>query len=468
MKKLLLTTLTFLMIFSLTAQKKKKYEKKENEYYDKYYDRYQEKDDKYIDGEKIYNSWSLNAYIGPNAIYTGDLMSDGDSGEFGIDLQISATKWYNHAFGVETMIQLGKTSQSYGTPNLKGNTKYIALNFNGILNLNGIFRRGDLIADDSERKWNAYFFAGVGFMKFKAKTTTTNTKPVVVREVENDSPFRTIHAISGAILSRRLTNNLDLNARVSFLLSGRDNFDGVHKTDPVYAQERLLTANIGLTYHFGKREKLVWTDPHSYKKDTIITIAQPLDLKDDDDDGVINQFDKHPNTPRNVIVDGSGRPLDIDKDGVYDGIDKCRLVKGTKNNIGCPEVVAPVVVVPDLTDLNLQFTNIKFDTNKSFIKSENIGILNNAAYVIKQYPRTKFMITGYTDCRGNDDANKSLSDRRAKAVKDYLIGKNVPSYQLYASGEGEDFPAIECQPCNSCSKSEHERNRRIQFSVINN
>ncbi len=58
---------------------------------------------------------------------------------------------------------------------------------------------------------------------------------------------------------------------------------------------------------------------------------------DDDRDGVINYYDKCPETPPKARVDYKGCPMDVDLDGVIDLYDKCVTIPGTQENKGCPE-----------------------------------------------------------------------------------------------------------------------------------
>ena len=427
----------------------------------------EEKESRFINGESEYDSWSISAYIGPNSIYTGDLLTDESGFKFGIETQLGVTKWFNHAFGVEGLLQIGKTKQTVATSNMKGKTTFVGLSMNGVLNLNTVFRRGDLTG---KRKWNAYVYAGVGVMDFKSEATNTITN--VTASFSNDGfPLRSLYSQGGAILSRRLNDNFDISARANFLLSGRDKFDGVLSTKHANAQERLLTGTIGVTYHFGTKEKLVWSDPFDFKVKQALKDMKPetpkvtIDLNDDDADGVVNQFDKEPNTVAMAIVDGAGRAIDTDLDGVPDGIDKCPLVKGEANNNGCPKVEEVKQV--NLDNINLSLKGITFDTAKSIIKPQFYGILNNAVQTLNSYPNKRFMVIGYTDCVGNYASNQKLSERRANAVKTYLINKGVSSSVISAIGEGENNPINECSSCNSCSREEHKENRRIEIKVVN-
>lgn len=76
-------------------------------------------------------------------------------------------------------------------------------------------------------------------------------------------------------------------------------------------------------------------------------------------------------------------------------------------------------------------------------------------------------IESHTDMRGTKQENQDLSDRRAKAVVDYLISKGINPSQLFAKGFGETRLLNKCTDNVVCSEAEHAVNRRTTFRVIN-
>ncbi|WP_047245673.1 OmpA family protein [Maribacter thermophilus] len=87
--------------------------------------------------------------------------------------------------------------------------------------------------------------------------------------------------------------------------------------------------------------------------------------------------------------------------------------------------------------------------------------------VLKQNPGAKLEIASHTDVRGNASFNQDLSERRAKAVADYLISKGVNSSLLVANGYGETRIKNRCKEGVSCTEREHSVNRRTEFRLIN-
>ncbi|NJB35497.1 MULTISPECIES: OmpA family protein [Flavobacteriaceae] len=88
--------------------------------------------------------------------------------------------------------------------------------------------------------------------------------------------------------------------------------------------------------------------------------------------------------------------------------------------------------------------------------------------VLSQNPGVKLEIASHTDARGSATSNQDLSDRRAKAVADYLISKGVNSSLLVANGYGEKRLKNRCADGVSCTEREHAANRRTEFRLINN
>ena len=88
--------------------------------------------------------------------------------------------------------------------------------------------------------------------------------------------------------------------------------------------------------------------------------------------------------------------------------------------------------------------------------------------VLNQNPGVKVELASHTDVRGNPSNNKELSERRAKAVADYLITKGVNPSLLVANGYGETKIKNRCKEGVSCTEREHAVNRRTEFRLINN
>lgn len=88
--------------------------------------------------------------------------------------------------------------------------------------------------------------------------------------------------------------------------------------------------------------------------------------------------------------------------------------------------------------------------------------------VLAQNPGVKLEIASHTDSRGTSASNQDLSERRARAVVNYLQAKGVNPSLLVANGYGENRLKNRCSDGVSCTEREHAVNRRTEFRLINN
>jgi len=145
---------------------------------------------------------------------------------------------------------------------------------------------------------------------------------------------------------------------------------------------------------------------------------------------------------------------------VPDYLDKC---PGTPagaqvDKDGCPPVAAPPVVEKGA----YVFRNILFDYNKSTIKPESEPILDEVAEFLKANPGMKMEIQGHADSIGSAGYNQKLSERRAAAVKAYLVkDEAVKGDRLTTKGYGLTMPVASNDTAEGRAK-----NRRVEFKPM--
>jgi OOP family OmpA-OmpF porin len=126
---------------------------------------------------------------------------------------------------------------------------------------------------------------------------------------------------------------------------------------------------------------------------------------------------------------------------------------------------APVVAPPPPPAPKEQgaiiFRNINFDFNKANIKAESYPILDEVTEYLKANPNVKMEVQGHTDGKGTAAYNLKLSDKRAAAVKDYLVGKGVAAGSLETKGYGLTKPIAP-----NDTEENRARNRRVEFKPI--
>ena len=196
----------------------------------------------------------------------------------------------------------------------------------------------------------------------------------------------------------------------------------------------------------------------------------PDGCPDDDPDGdhIRGDRDKCPEDPEDFdrFEDDDGCPdTDNDKDGIPDVRDSCPDTAETFNGIvdddGCPEVEGQKVIVTRNKIEILE--NVYFDTGKDTIKARSFEVLDEVAEVLQGNRKIRrIRIEGHTDDRGGDAYNLRLSQRRAAAVRTYLIDKGrISEGRLVSVGYGETKPLVD----NDTGEN-RSRNRRVEFIIV--
>lgn len=196
------------------------------------------------------------------------------------------------------------------------------------------------------------------------------------------------------------------------------------------------------------------------KDDSCIDTPGPAENKgcpyaDLDGDGVLDKDDACIDTPG--PVENNGCPFsDLDGDGVLDKDDRCPQTPGPVTNQGCPEIKEEEQEV-----LNTAFENLEFETGKDVIKERSFSSLNDLADLLVKKEDWKIQISGHTDNVGNDAANMKLSEKRAKAVANYLESRGVQRDRMIVQWFGETQPIED----NSTAEG-RARNRRVEMEVV--
>ena len=105
---------------------------------------------------------------------------------------------------------------------------------------------------------------------------------------------------------------------------------------------------------------------------------------------------------------------------------------------------------------------INFDTNKADIRKADAAELKKAVDFVKKYPGHKISVEGHTDSTGNAKSNQALSERRAAAVKKYLLDNGASDGdKIKAAGFGQSKPIAD----NKTKKGRFE-NRRVEILIL--
>ena len=173
---------------------------------------------------------------------------------------------------------------------------------------------------------------------------------------------------------------------------------------------------------------------------------------DTDGDGIADKDDQCPDVAGLELF--SGCP-DTDGDGIADKDDKCPDVAGIAENKGCPEIT-----VSEIKALEKAIEGVKFKTSQAIITSGSYPILNNVVSILKANNAYKLRIEGHSDSLGDDMLNLLLSEKRAKAIKNYFENSGIDSSRLSSIGFGETRPIAD----NSTAIG-RAKNRRVELTI---
>ena len=122
--------------------------------------------------------------------------------------------------------------------------------------------------------------------------------------------------------------------------------------------------------------------------------------------------------------------------------------------------VTPPPPAPKVIDRLILHVNFDFD--KSAIRNPDIAEVEKAVDFVKKYPGYQISIEGHTDSIGSEKYNQALSERRAAAVKAYLLKEGVADGQrIKTAGYGKSNPVAD----NSTAKGRFE-NRRVEILIL--
>ncbi|AKQ63739.1 OmpA domain protein [Myxococcus hansupus] len=183
---------------------------------------------------------------------------------------------------------------------------------------------------------------------------------------------------------------------------------------------------------------------------------------DSDGDGVVDREDACPNEAG--VAENKGCPdTDSDGDGVVDREDACPNVAGVAAHRGCPEPKPepkPVPQAPPPAAPSRLPTehHVQFPVGQSTLSDSERRNLDAVADYLKANPSVSLRIEGHTDNTGPDELNRTLSQDRADAVRQYLIQQGIESRRLTAKGFGPDQPIASNETPEGRSA-----NRRVEF-----
>lgn len=125
-----------------------------------------------------------------------------------------------------------------------------------------------------------------------------------------------------------------------------------------------------------------------------------------------------------------------------------------------------ISVAPLLPGTVVELPNIYYNFNDATLRPDGRKDLDLVVSLMRQQPSITVELASHTDCRGNENYNQQLSQRRANGVVEYLVSRGVERDRLKPVGYGESEPRNICQDGINCTEQEHARNRRTEIRIL--
>jgi outer membrane protein OmpA-like peptidoglycan-associated protein len=186
-----------------------------------------------------------------------------------------------------------------------------------------------------------------------------------------------------------------------------------------------------------------------------------LVLTDNGPNEVVAEISSEPGTGKYTIVMPSGKNygLAVERDGYLFHSENYDIPPSSSYQ----EIDLNVDLKKIAVGTRIVLKNIFFDFNKATLKKESATELKNLLDLLKESPKLKIEISGHTDNKGVAATNLILSQKRAKAVVDYLIAKGIPAARLKYAGFGASKPLAP-----NTNEKGRQLNRRTEFKIMAN
>jgi outer membrane protein OmpA-like peptidoglycan-associated protein len=374
------------------------------------------------------------------------------------------------------------------------------------LSLQGVFSLNNIRFHKAKTGWSPYLFGGIGAATYSTfyKTVDGSGTPYNFNSIETQyagefdyshrkeiktalknlmtgswntmaerdasrptfgGPNIVLVGVVGAGIQFKLNEKINLQLEDKVTLTTSDLVDGqqyqnnytpgaVNSIATTPHNDRYNFLSLGINFNIGKHavEPLWWLNPLDYAYNEInaprhMKLPKPV-LDDADGDGVTDQFDLEPNTPKGCPVDTHGVSLDTDGDGVPDCRDKEKITPTQ-----CQPVDADGVgKCPDpqcCKDLRAALDSGNFTKNKCSIgdmpsitfkgrtvklTKDNMALLSGTAEKLRNSPNCRVAVIGYGE---SSKAAQQLSWDRVNAVINYLVEKEGVSSDRFIFRYGQ-------------------------------
>jgi len=333
--------------------------------------------------------------------------------EMNIGFGALVKKNFSHVFALEAAWNTSNLSGSWrhdvrSMPDFK--TRVNEFDLNTVWNLTNLFSKNKF-----DRKIYWYAKIGVG---------ATHLKAIVSATPLNEEHWKLPTIPLGTGVAFRMNDNLRLNIGTQWSWVNTDMLDG-RKTDmtsgnikPGYTQADIfgtkLYSHVGISYSFGRKKK---------PEPVIVVAAEPAPIP---------------------------------------------VAKPEPTPVPKPEPVPEVIFVEPAVVGNTYtiLFGLNFGFDKYNLDGTSSSELDRLVKDLTDNTTVDVEITAHTDSRGPAAYNLTLSEKRGKSVKDYLISKGIDASRIKVNALGETQLTNKCADGVPCTKAEHAANRRAEATIV--
>ncbi len=437
-------------------------------------------------------------------------------------LELSFRKKINQLFSLQTSVIIGKfgglkrekEGSNYEVDEqypgyYEGNGEYFVTDFTEfdaqlLLNLSNTLH----LYNSSPNNYTIYLKGGIGLNFFNSINKNIESGNLIyaygyrdelfpseyVKKDFWDQPRETVY-IYGFITEYEINDKLSLLMDITKRKANTDFWDS---HDNKSKQDNFNFYSVGVSYNiWGKTEKEEWMSPLEGLQEDINSHQANIEWlsEDKDNDGVSDAFDKEPNTPMGVSVDGSGSSLDVDMDNVPDYLDSDPFSsRGAIVDVNGVEFDTDNDGIPDSKDLESNteigsivnqygisvsssgigtnsesyLPSVYFELGSYYINNSNLKRLATIAIVMKNNPNIKLNVIGNADKIGTSAHNKKLALNRANEVINFLSRNfDIDKNRFTAISNGEEKPLSKDEVSSEfLNINTLSINRRVDFQII--
>lgn len=262
----------------------------------------------------------------------------------------------------------------------------------------------------------------------------------------------------------------EVRAYVRLIFDGLFKFGNktkVEKNEKIENDETAPTCSLSLDSHIlmpsNKQNLEIY--PVAYDDSNIE--SWKIGIVDEKTNKIVKSFDGFGECPKVIKWDGKDFENKYVPNGTYD---VNLTVSDTFGNMAESNICKVSLLSPDIKiekvdkGIKLSFASkVLFDVNKATIKASADKKLREAARILNlsYYEHQNLVIEGHTDSSGTEEYNQKLSERRAKAVADYLVQLGIDKNRISTVGYGESNPVATNE-----TAAGRELNRRVEIIVL--